>query len=57
MKKYLLIDNVMGFENVYDTFNEVLESCGCEEDKMTFEEFVRDIDGGDYSIEIIEGIK
>jgi hypothetical protein len=54
MKKYLLIDNVMGFENVYDTFNEVLESCGCEEDKMTFEEFVRDIDGGDYSIEIIE---
>ena len=54
MKKYLLIDNVMGFENVYDTFNEVLVSCGYEEDDMTFEEFVRDIDGGDYSIEIIE---
>jgi hypothetical protein len=54
MKKYLLIDNVMGFESVYDTFNEVLESCGYDEDEITFEEFMMDINGGDYSIEIIE---
>jgi hypothetical protein len=53
MTKYLLIDNVMGFESVYDTFNEVLESCGYDEDEITFEEFVKDIDGGDYSIELI----
>ena len=54
MRKYLLIDNVMGFEGTYDTFEEVLVSCGFEEGEITLDDFLRDIDGGDYSIEFIE---
>jgi hypothetical protein len=54
MKKFIVFDNCLNLRFECDTENEVMECCGYDVDDMTFNEFYRMINGGDYDIEIIE---
>ena len=49
--KYIKIDYTSNFSSLCDTKEEIIESCGYDVDEITFEEFLKRIDG---LIEIIE---